>query len=482
MQKNLTNIQNCAGTLLIKNSKVPLVIRKYLLITGGTQLNAKIIRDLLDKSQKNLNESMNLYISNPDCDFTRNRKLPFEKVISSILGMEGRSLNNELLYQFGCAMETPTSSAFIQQRSKINYKAFEYLFHDFTTMAMKDNIQLFKGYRLLAVDGSDIQIASNPTDYESHVHGKEGSKPYNLLHLDAMYDLLSNTYVDALACKFRSMNEKGALADMVDRADNPYPAIVIADRGYESYNVLAHIQEKNWKFLIRVKDFGNYNSGIIHGLDLPNENEFDVDIDLNLTYKQTNEAKELLKDRNHYKLLKSNRRFDYLPSKNKKHETFKMYNLKFRVVRFKIFEDSYEVILTNLDKETFPPVIIKELYGKRWGIETSFRNLKYTVGLLHFHSKKVEFIFQEIYARLIMYNYFELIISKTVIQKKQRKHVYMINFSVAAHICREFFLKRIPPDDIEALISRYLTPVRPDRSRPRKMSPKAPISFLYRVA
>lgn len=445
-------------------------------------MNAEIIRDFLDKSQKNLNKSMNQYISNPDCNFTRNRKLPFDTVISSVLGMEGRSLNNELLYQFGCAVETPTSSAFIQQRSKISYKAFEALFHDFTTIATENSVQFFKGYRLLAVDGSDLQIASNPADFDSHVQGKEGSKPYNLLHLDAMYDLMSNTYVDALVCKFRNMDEKGALVDMVDRADNTYPAIVIADRGYESYNVLAHIQEKNWKFLIRVKDLANYSSGIIHGLDLPDEKEFDFDIDLNLTYKQTNEAKELLKDRNHYKHLKSNRRFDYLPSKNKKHEPIKMYNLKFRVVRFKLSEDSYEVVLTNLDKQTFPPALIKELYGKRWGIETSFRNLKYTVGLLHFHSKKVEFIFQEIYARLIMYNFFELIISKTVVQKKQSKYVYMINFSVAAHICREFFLKRIPPNDIEALISRYLTPVRPDRSRPRKVSPKAPISFLYRVA
>ena len=461
---------------------MPLVIRKHLLITGGTQLKAKTIRDLLDESQKDLNNTKHLYISDSKCDFVRNRKLPFDKVISSVLGMEGRSLNNELLYQSGCTIETPTSSAFIQQRSKIHHKAFEFLFHDFTTRAMSNNMRLFKGYRLLAVDGSDIQIASNPLDYDSHIQGKEGTKPYNLLHLDAMYDLLSNTYVDALVCKFRNMNEKGALVDMVDRADDTNPAIVIADRGYESYNVLAHIQEKNWKFLIRVKDFGKYSSGIIHALDLPKEDEFDFAIDLNLTYKQTNEAKELLKDKNHYKLLKSNRRFDYLPRKNRKQEPLKMYNLKFRVVRFKISEDSYEVILTNLDRETFPPDIIKELYGKRWGIETSFRNLKYTVGLLHFHSKKVDFIFQEIYARLIMYNFFELIISQTVIQKQQRKYAYMINFSVAAHICREFFLKRIPPDDIEALIARYLTPVRPDRSRPRKMSPKTPISFLYRVA
>ena len=120
-------------------------------------MKAKIIQNLLDISQRNLNESMHQYISNPKRDFIRNRKLPFEKVISSVLGMEGRSLNNELLSQSGCTMETPTSSAFIQQRSKIHYKAFEFLFHDFTTMASKNSVQLFKGYRLLAADGSDIQ-------------------------------------------------------------------------------------------------------------------------------------------------------------------------------------------------------------------------------------------------------------------------------------------------------------------------------------
>lgn len=162
----------------------------------------------------------------------------------------------------------------------------------------------------------------------------------------------------------------------------------MADRGYESYNVLAHIQQKQWKFLIRIKDFGTHNSGILHGFDLPNEDEFDVDMDINLTRKQTNEVKELLKDRNHYKRLKSYRDFDYLPAKSKKDEPVSLYNLKFRIVRFKLTESSYEVILTNLDKHTFPPQIIKQLYGKRWGIETSFRDLKYTIGLLHFHSKR----------------------------------------------------------------------------------------------
>ena len=40
---------------------------------------------------------------------------------------------------------------------------------------------------------------------------------------------------------------------MVDRSNIPQ-ALVIADRGYESYNNMAHIQEKGWFFLIRIKD------------------------------------------------------------------------------------------------------------------------------------------------------------------------------------------------------------------------------------
>ena len=47
-----------------------------------------------------------------------------------------------------------------------------------------------------------------------------------------------------------------------------------------------------------------------------------------------------------------------------------------------------ETIITNLDASTFPLHDIKRLYAMRWGIETSFRNLKHTLGLLHLHAKQ----------------------------------------------------------------------------------------------
>lgn len=78
--------------------------------------------------------------------------------------------------------------------------------------------------------------------------------------------------------------------------------------------------------------------------------------------------------------------FDFLPSKNKKSEPTVIYKLPVQIVRFKISDDSYEVIATNLSEDLFFSDDLKMLYSMRWGIETSFRDLKYTVGLRYFHA------------------------------------------------------------------------------------------------
>ena len=106
---------------------------------------------------------------------------------------------------------------------------------------------------------------------------------------------------------------------------------------------------------------------------------------------QTNDVKELLKDKNHYKFLASSQRFDYLPVKSRKHDPAVFYPLSFRIVRFPVSDTTCETIITDLDAELFPAAEIKKLYAMRWGIETSFRELKYTLALLHLHAKKVDF-------------------------------------------------------------------------------------------
>ena len=145
-------------------------------------------------------------------------------------------------------------------------------------------------------------------------------------------------------------------------------------------------------------------------------------------------------------------------------------------------EDNFEVIITNLDADEFPPDELKRLFAMRWGIETSFRDLKYTLGLSNFHAKKAEYIFQEIFSRLIMYNFCRLVTSEIAILKKQRKYEYQINFHAAVQICRQFLLGNISPPVLEADICRYLSPFRPGRSRLRKHTVRNAVNFIYRVA
>lgn len=442
--------------------------------------NSQEVKDLLIGIINKQKQDLTGLVCNPNVDFSRNRKIPYENMILSLLTMEGTTLTNELLRQFGCSATTATSSAFVQQRKKILPIALESLFHDFAAQTFREDN--YNGYKLLAVDGSDIQIPTNLNDEHSLFITKEGVKPYNLLHLNALYNLLTHTYEDAIVFKRKEAFENKALTEMVDRSTIKGKVIVIMDRGYEAYNNMAHIQEKGWFYLIRVKDFGQHKTGILHGLDLPDTAKFDEYIDLNLTRKQTNEMKKLFQKKNEYRKIAHNKTFDYLPSKSKKSDATVLYHLPFRIVRFPISDNSYEVVVTNLDATEFPPDSLKKLYGMRWGIETSFRDLKYTIGLLHFHSKKVEYILQEIFASLIMYNFSELITSHVVIEKGTRKYEYKVNFSVAVHICREFLLKVNIPPDIESLIARYITPIRPGRSRPREMKVKQAISFMYRVA
>jgi hypothetical protein len=433
-----------------------------------------MIKLKLDEALTQLCQVPWMYSVHPGKDFTRERKLPFRKVISLLLSFEGAVLSTEMLDYFGYSAEIASTSALVQQRAKIKKEAFQDLFELFVQKT--DQINTYKGLRLIAADGSDIRIPKDSNDLDSYYPGSSAQPAYNSLHLSAMYDLLQHTYVDATLVGKKKANERNLLCSMVDRSQLQQ-ALVIADRGYESYNMMAHIQEKGWFYLIRIREAEKFG-GITSGLDLPKEAEFDQFFDLTLVNRKTKETSPLLKERNSYKLMRT--QLDYLPKKPTKSVAF--YKIPFRIVRFQIADGSYETVVTNLDAENFPPMELKKFYHMRWGIETSFRELKYTVGLNCFHAKKVEYIHQEVFARLIMYNFSSLITSSVVIQKKGAKYAHKANFTVAVHVCRQFLRGNVSPPELEAIILRNVSSIRPGRSWPRGSLSKKMISFCYRIA
>ena len=282
---------------------------------------------------------------------------------------------------------------------------------------------------------------------------------------------MNRIYTDVLVQTAADYNESRACATMIDRSKLEN-VILVADRGYENYNIFAHAIEKGWKFAIRVKD--KNSNGIASGLNLPPNDEFDIDITQIFSRKNTKTTKNA-----GYKWMPVNQVFDYLPRKSDK-----TYELSFRIIRFPIGSNFYEIIITNLDRNIFDVKKIKEIYHLRWGIETSFRELKYAIGLTSFHARKPDFIKQEIYARLLLYNYCELITTHVIKQMKNNDKTKQVNFTIAIYICREYLRNKrnLSPPDVINLIEKHVLPVRPGRKDPRKVKPQAPVSFLYRVA
>ena len=259
---------------------------------------------------------------------------------------------------------------------------------------------------------------------------------------------------------------------------NGEKAIFIADRNYATFNNMEHIKKTGHKFLIRVKDIHSGTSLLKSFRSLPKQGEFDEDVHITFTKRQTNEIKAHPET---YKIIVSNQRFDFLNSENH------FYDADYRVVRIKIdgSVEEYESLITNLDRKIFPAEEIKKLYKLRWDIEVSYRHLKYSVELNALHSKRRDFIRQEIWARLVMFNISTIIIDYVTdhkLTKKERRLEYKVNITMAVFFTKHFMTIRKggDPPDLESLIAKEILPVRDDRHYTRNVRSQGFVSFGYR--
>lgn len=289
----------------------------------------------------------------------------------------------------------------------------------------------------------------------------------------------THTYTDALIQAVHNKNEFSAFCDIVDRHDiiDGTKNVYIGDRGYCSYNNMAHVINQNQYFLFRTKDI--HSKGLVGNFDFPDEDSFDIRVKVTLV--RSHSKKVLYDPKSYLRFIDQASTFDFI-----EYGSYETYEMEFRIVRFPISSSTYECIVTNLPEDEFPPERIKTTYFSRWGIESSFRKLKYTIGLSNFHSYKPEFIKQEIWANLLTYNITEVMINHTVLEKRETKHDYKVNFTIAAHICRVFL--RLATEkgqyDIMSLLQKELIPIRNERQYPRLKTAhfRRPRYFIYRAA
>lgn len=431
-----------------------------------------VIRQTLESAITNLEDIRSSFVKNPAKDFTRNRSIPFSDVLHFLTSLGAQGLDKEMMHFYSYSPESmPTSSAMIQARNKLDNNALPYLFKSFTAELPKG--ALFHGYQLLAVDGSKFALPENNLEPSYHVKNPNSENGHNSMHLNGLYHLQSGIFEDVYFQSVHEANEHLALQAMLERRQSPDEFILVADRGYESYNTFAHIAHAGGKYVIRGK---SGKAGILSGLDLPETEQFDQEVALTLCKKHTKKVKENPKQ---YKRIRSNSTFDFFT------EECMEYPLKLRVVKIKVSETLTEILYTNLSKQEITAEELKDIYRMRWGIETAFLYLKYALGAMVVHSKKADFVMQELYAKVIMFNFCQSIAMHVKVeQKKSWKYKKKLNTKMAINTCMTFWRspEEIAPKDLEKLLLKHLVPIREGRKSPRKPATKATASLNHKIA
>lgn len=261
------------------------------------------------------------------------------------------------------------------------------------------------------------------------------------------------------------------------------------DRGYTGFNMIENCNRlPNCYYVIRTKTgYGAFKEIA----ELPNQ-ECDKDIACWVTtsnyYYETHKATENVHLVNHHY-----RQYIKYRSKNTKDGSWdfgELCTIKFRTCKFRINDpksgkEEWEVVLTNLNRADYPLKRIKEIYHLRWGIETSFKKLKYALGSVQFHSKQDKFIEMEIYAHMIMFNAVSQIDAQAYIPQKNCKYQYAINFKQSCFIIQAMYIISSSTKIFKKIliqIGHYTIPIRPGRKDKRNFKPKSAVYYLYRVA
>ena len=172
--------------------------------------------------------------------FTRNRKLTFPVMIVLILNFLTRTMQIELDDFFAnvldADLDSVTKQAFFKARKNILPDAFKELFLMTRDMVLnKNKIKRHKGYRILAIDGSELRLAKTKENKDIFLPRNHSSENKTNAEISLLYDVISHYVIDAQigsigVCEREYAKKNLAyFSSICDEKD-----IVIFDRGYPS--------------------------------------------------------------------------------------------------------------------------------------------------------------------------------------------------------------------------------------------------------
>lgn len=364
-----------------------------------------------------------------------------------------------------------TKGAFSTARNKLNEWGFERLNEvcvDF--FYARAPYYKWKNFRLLAVDGSRLQLPNHKTikeEFGEILTGRNGDTPRSMATCSMLYDVLNQVTLDARIGPYKNTSKKkaGELALLEEHLPKLQSGdLVLLDRGYPSLLLFFKLVTKGVDFCVRMK--GSWwnqvrsfrESGLAEQL---------VTFELPKT-----EVKKLAKYA------------DSVPDK-----------ITCRLIRVELDTGEIEILCTTLtDTEIHPHQEFKELYHLRWNEEEAYKLLKNRAEVERFTGKTAKAVKQDFLAKVflmsLMAAYAHPIEEKVRAEykaDKNRKHDQKINRTNALAMTRDIlvglFSKRDYPGAFNAfdqIVSTTREIIRPNRKNPRKHRPKKPYAMNHR--
>jgi len=292
--------------------------------------------------------------------FSRKGKIGFKNTMMLILNFLNKPLQQELNDFFkliGCEKSTVTQQAFSQARQKIKAEAFVYFFQvSAQKMSSADDLTLFNGFRISAIDGSSIAL-ENTQELHSYfgVSGNGGNAV--TARASILYDSLNDIIIDAKITPY-SCGERELAKQHIDAlcALERHNDLILFDRGYPSADLIAYLKSRKVHFLMRVPRSFNHEINAISE-----------------TFGKVN-------------ILHNDKKYAV------------------NVVKFPLPSGETETLITDIADENMTIEEWKKLYFMRWPVETKFDQLKNKLQLENFSGKTVLAVQQDFYASMFLLN------------------------------------------------------------------------------
>ena len=315
--------------------------------------------------------------------FIRNRKLTFPVMIVLLLNLLTRTMQIELDEFFAnvldADMDSVTKQAFFKARKNILPDAFKELFLMTRDMVLsKNKIKRYKGYRIFAIDGSELRLDKTKENKDIFVSQSRCAENKTNARISLFYDVISNYVIDA---QIGSIENFACFSNICNEKD-----IVIFDRGYPSRDMIAALTGMGCKYLMRLQ------ASCFKGVKENPSNDFRITVSTNT-------------------------------------DTYSV-----RVVRVILKSGEVETLITNLSEDEFSADDFLDLYFLRWGIETTYDTLKNKLLKEKFAGRSPVAVLQEYYAMMFVLNCIAAMSAtvnrKLVSSKADCKYQYRANLNL----------------------------------------------------